>query len=157
MRRKDREIKNIEEIEEIIEKADVCRIALSDRDMPYIVTMNFGYRGGEKPALFLHCACEGKKIDIMKRNNRACFALDVDHKLVKTDSGCNFSMNYRSVVGTGRIFFIEKREEKIDALRILMKHYTGVDQHTFDEKKVDCTTVLRLEIDGMSGKKRLPV
>jgi nitroimidazol reductase NimA-like FMN-containing flavoprotein (pyridoxamine 5'-phosphate oxidase superfamily) len=80
----------------------------------------------------------------------------VDHELVKTDSGCNFSMHYRSVVGTGRIFFVEERDEKIKALRILMKHYTGVDQHSFDEKKVEGTTLLRLEIDGMSGKKRLP-
>ena len=30
-------------IEEIIQKADVCRIAIANDNIPYIVTMNFGY------------------------------------------------------------------------------------------------------------------
>jgi uncharacterized protein len=47
MRRKEREINDIALTEEIIAKADVCRIALSNEDVPYIVTMNFGYQGGK--------------------------------------------------------------------------------------------------------------
>ena len=42
MRRKDREIKDFNEIIEIIRKCDVCRIALHDGDFPYIVPLNFG-------------------------------------------------------------------------------------------------------------------
>ncbi len=43
MRRKDKEIKDIGEIEFIINKSKVCRIALSDNDSPYIVPVCFGY------------------------------------------------------------------------------------------------------------------
>ena len=43
MRRADREISGTEEVEEIIRKADVCRIAFANENIPYIVTMNFGY------------------------------------------------------------------------------------------------------------------
>ncbi len=43
MRKKDREIKEHKELEEILQKADVCRIAFAVDGMPYIVTMNYGY------------------------------------------------------------------------------------------------------------------
>ena len=37
MRREDREITDFNEIINIIKKCDVCRIALNDKDFPYIV------------------------------------------------------------------------------------------------------------------------
>ena len=153
MRRKEREITDSKEIDDIIERADVCRIALSDNNIPYIVTMNFGYRKGKNPALFLHSAAKGKKIEIIKQNNMACFQMSIDHKLVETHVKCNCGMQYKSVVGMGRIFFITKKEDKTDALNILMKHYHGHDRHQFKDAYVNETTVLRLDIDKISGKK----
>lgn len=40
MRRSDREIKNFDEIIEVIKKCDVCRLAVNDGECPYIVPMN---------------------------------------------------------------------------------------------------------------------
>jgi hypothetical protein len=54
MRRSDREIPGIQEIEEIIQKADVCRIALANDNIPYIVPMNFGYVNDPDRTLFFH-------------------------------------------------------------------------------------------------------
>ena len=42
MRRIEKEI--TKEVKEIIRKADVCRIAIANDNIPYIVTMNFGIR-----------------------------------------------------------------------------------------------------------------
>jgi len=44
MRRKEREITDLKEIEEIITNNIICRIAFSDGKMPYIVAMNYGYQ-----------------------------------------------------------------------------------------------------------------
>jgi nitroimidazol reductase NimA-like FMN-containing flavoprotein (pyridoxamine 5'-phosphate oxidase superfamily) len=153
MQRKEREITEFEEIEEIIEKADVCRIALSDNNIPYIVTMNYGYKKGNKPVLFLHSAKNGKKIDIIKRNNVVCFQMSVDHKLGKTQVRCNCGMNYKSLVGMGRISFVTDKEEKIEALNNIVNRYTLENKHIFEEKYVGITTVLRIDIDHISGKK----
>ena len=153
MRRKEREITDSKEIDDIIERADVCRIALSDNNIPYIVTMNFGYRQGKKLTLFLHCAAKGKKIDIIKSNNIACFQMTIDHKLIETHVRCNCGMHYKSVVGMGRIFFVTEPEDKIEAFNILMKHYHGHDRHQFKKAYVNEATVLRLDIDEISGKK----
>jgi len=42
MRRSDREVKDFEDIVAIMEKCDVCRIALNNNGYPYIVPLNFG-------------------------------------------------------------------------------------------------------------------
>ena len=61
MRRKERQINDIRDLELIISNTDVCRVAFADNNMPYIVTMNFGYSGGDNPGFYFHCAGEGKK------------------------------------------------------------------------------------------------
>lgn len=49
MRRKDREVKGFEDIIKIMEKCDVCRIALNNDGYPYILPLNFGLKvEGEK-------------------------------------------------------------------------------------------------------------
>ena len=70
MRRKDKEIKDKEVIESIIKRATVCRIALSENNVPYIVPLSFGYKDN---CLYFHSAPEGRKIDIIKQNNNVCF------------------------------------------------------------------------------------
>ena len=77
MRRKDREIDNTEEIESIIQDADVCRIAFSDENTSYIVALNFGYKKGNPSKLYFHSARTGRKIDLIKKNNFVCFQMDV--------------------------------------------------------------------------------
>ncbi len=88
MRRKDREITGIDEKLEIIAKCKVCRIGLSENNYPYIVPINYGYSFNDrKLALYFHCAPEGKKIDIIKKNNNACFEIDCDTKLIEGIKG----------------------------------------------------------------------
>lgn len=42
MRRSDREVKEFKDIIAIMEKCDVCRIALNNNGYPYILPLNFG-------------------------------------------------------------------------------------------------------------------
>ena len=54
MRRKDREVTNIIEILQIIEKAKVLHLALFDADYPYIVPLHYGYEYLRGYLDFLH-------------------------------------------------------------------------------------------------------
>lgn len=57
MRRTDREIKEFNEIIEVIKKCDVCRLALHDEEYPYIVPLNFGMQlENGKVVLYFHGA-----------------------------------------------------------------------------------------------------
>ncbi len=135
----------------ILQKADVCRIAMSNDNVPYIVTMNFGVKKGGR-SLYFHCADSGKKVDILKKNNLVCFQADIEHEFFLHQIPCGCSMKYRSVVGMGRIAFVTEAAEKIEGLTTIMEHYTHESSFTFKEGMVEKTTVLRLDIEQISGK-----
>ena len=152
MRRKEREIKDIKVIEEIISRCKVCRIALSDNDMPYIVPLNFGYQKGNPSCFYFHSAAEGKKIDIITRNNNVFFELDTDHKVTGGKEACDFSMLYSSVMGSGKIYLVNNEDERNSGLNCLMKQYTGRADYSFKPGTMKKTLILKLEIDDLTCK-----
>lgn len=152
MRRSEREVIDNIEIESIIKKADTCRIALIDGDLPYIVALNFGYKPGNSSVLYFHCANEGRKLDIIAKNNVVCFQMDVDHELVEAKKACGFTMKFKSIVGYGKIFKVESKDEKIEGLNYIMKQYSDREGFGYEDKMLDMTTILKLEIDSITCK-----
>jgi uncharacterized protein len=154
MRKKEREVSEINEIESIIYKCDVCRIAFADDNVPYIVTMNFGYLGGQEKKLYFHCASQGRKLEMAEKNNYVCFQMDNGHELYGGDKGCDWGMKYKSIVGYGHISRLTDRDEKVRALNLIMEHYSGRNDFVYDEKVLDATTVLELAVKEITGKKK---
>ncbi len=154
MRRSDREIKDFGEIVEVMEQCDVCRLALNDEEYPYIVPLNFGMTvENDVVTLYFHSALNGKKLDLIRRDNHACFEMDCDRILFTEDKIGNCTMSYKSVIGRGTIEFVPD-EEKFDALKILMAHYRKED-FPFNEKVVPKTAVFKLTVSEITGKKRM--
>lgn len=148
MRRKDKAIIDRGELEEIIDKAAVCRIAYVRGGVPYIVPVNFGY---EDNCLYFHSATEGHKIDSLKINNQVCFEMETDVELIEASVACQWTTKYRSVIGHGRVAFIKEIEAKRKALAIITRHYRcGQDYSAAGLEKV---IVVKLEIDTLTGKK----
>ncbi len=154
MRRKDREVKEIKDILKIIDKCRVCRIAMADKDKAYIVPLNFGYFYKDKTlTLFFHSAPAGRKIELLEENPEICFEMDFEKGLVKRDSACRYSYLYQSVIGEGKISFIEDRKEKLYAFKRILKHQTGANEDfIFDENIVDKTLVYKLIVTHISAK-----
>ncbi len=149
MRRKDKEITDRNEILEIIRRSDVCRLGMCDGDMPYIVPMSFGLDGDR---LYFHCATEGRKLDIIRRNPNVCAEFDIDMETVPGDKGCNFGTKYRSVIAFGMASIVENRDEVLRGLDALVLHYGG-ESGGYSEEMLSKTTVIRVGITGMTGKK----
>jgi uncharacterized protein len=154
MRRKDRQMQNISEIESVIIASDVCRVAFANENMPYIVTMNFGYKSGDASCFYFHCAPAGRKLEMMKKNNYVCFEMDTDHRLYPGKVACDWGMNFSSVIGYGRISIVDDEAERIEGLTCIMKQYGGNGPFSFDEKILTRTTILKLVIEEISGKKK---
>jgi nitroimidazol reductase NimA-like FMN-containing flavoprotein (pyridoxamine 5'-phosphate oxidase superfamily) len=155
MRKKEREITDRDELIAILEEADVCRIAIHDEPAPYIVTMNFGYETGGETALFFHCAVEGRKLDLLAGNDTVGFEMDVGHELVRGEKPCQWSMKYRSIVGTGRVAEILGEKAKKAALDRIMDHYGfGEREKTYDDAALQRTKILKLTVGEMTGKRR---
>lgn len=137
-----------EEIEEIIRRAQVCRLALCERDHPYVVPLCFGYEAG---SLYFHCAPRGRKLEILENNRNVCFEMDVDHELVPGEASCTWGFRYRSVVGFGKASCVRDPELKREALRIIMRHYSeGV--FNVQEDALARTVVIQVAVDDMTGK-----
>ena len=149
MRREDKEIKDNNEIESIMQRATVCRVAFSENDVPYIVPVNFGYKDD---CLYFHSAAEGKKIEIIRQNNNVCFELDIDHEVVRSGTPCKWGMKYRSVIGFGKAFLVRNVEEKRKALNTIVKHYSGKPSD-YPESAISNVAIIKVEIESMTGKK----
>jgi nitroimidazol reductase NimA-like FMN-containing flavoprotein (pyridoxamine 5'-phosphate oxidase superfamily) len=149
MRREEREIKDKTEIERIIQKALVCRVALSDGGSPYVVPVCFGFKDG---VIYFHSAQEGKKIEILRKNNKVCFEMDIDIKLIEGEKGCAWGIQYSSVIGYGTASFIEENEEKKKALHILLGHYSD-KTYEFPEPSLNEVAVIKIRVESMTGKK----
>ncbi len=148
MRRKEKEITDKKEIENILKKSQICHVAMVDKDKPYIVPMNFGY---ENKTLFFHSAIEGRKINVIKKNPNLCFEVEQVVQFKKAKLACDWSIEYKSVIGEGRAQLLYDPEEKREGLDIIMAQYSG---RTFEypSEMLEKTLVIKLVIDKMTGK-----
>jgi uncharacterized protein len=148
MRKKEKEIKDIAAIEDVLRRATVCRLGLCEDNQPYVVPVCYGYKDN---ALYIHCGPEGKKLDIIRKNNCVSFEVDIDNKLIATDRPCKWGFNYKSVIGFGKAVLVEDAEDKRKALDIIMQQFSA---NTFDypQEVVDKTIIIKVEIESMTGK-----
>ena len=151
MRRQEREIRDEKELHKILETGLVCRLGLYDGQYPYVVPMNYGYRGGR---IYFHCAGEGRKIDILKKYDRVCIEIDIDSRIVRGDSACRWATKYRSVIGFGTGRIVDDETEKKAALDVIMAHYGG-QEGPYDEKSLQRICVIEVVIESMTGKQSL--
>ena len=148
MRRKDKLIEDKKIIKKILTNSKICRIGLFDKNHPYIVPMNYGY---SNDSLYFHCAPDGKKIDLIKRNNKVCFEIEHSHEIVKKEVSCNWTTKYLSVIGYGAIEIIYDTDEKKNGLNIIMKHH-GKKENIYDDKLVNKVVILKLNISSLTAK-----
>ena len=151
MRRKQFEITDPAIIEEILSGSEVCRIAMIDNGRPYIVPMNYGYR---ENAIFFHSSPLGKKIEILKADNRVCFEIEFSSQIIRGEKPCDWGTKYRSVIGYGTIEFITDLSGKREGLDIIMSHYGKTGNNEYSEKEVENVLILKLHIEEITGKQR---
>jgi nitroimidazol reductase NimA-like FMN-containing flavoprotein (pyridoxamine 5'-phosphate oxidase superfamily) len=150
MRRKDKLIENRADIDAIIAGSDVCRLALSVNDEPYLVPLSFGYDGD---AIYVHTAKKGKKIDYFLANERVCFEFETNVRYVRdgTDA-CSSTFSFESVIGYGRISELADSDAKEYALRQITVHY-GEAPAEFPKDSVRKVRVWKVSIDSVDGKR----
>jgi nitroimidazol reductase NimA-like FMN-containing flavoprotein (pyridoxamine 5'-phosphate oxidase superfamily) len=150
MRRKDKELTDIRQAEDILNMGRLCHIAMANGDEPYLVTVNYGYKSG---CIYFHSAPEGRKIEMIRNNPNVCFMIYSDDLLVPGENPCkDWSMKYRSVIGYGKATILKNHVEKTEGLNILMEHYSKKGPFKFGAKNLEETTVVKIDIENISGK-----
>ena len=155
MRRKDREITDETAIRAILDKAQVLHLAMIDGDRPYVVPLHYGYTlENGVLTLYLHSAKEGRKLDVLQKNDRVAFVLETDVSPISGgDIPCKYGAAYASVMGEGRATILTDPVEKTDALTMLMKTQTGRNFY-ITEAMTDTVAVLRIDVEAFTAKAR---
>lgn len=154
MRKKEREVKDINEIVDIIKRCDVCRLGLNDGEYPYIIPLNFGLEfENEKITLYFHSALEGKKVDLIKNNKKASFEMDCNHELQYFEDKGYCTMAYESVMGGGKLKILDE-DQKLAALKSMMAQYHGDRNAYFNQAAISRTLVYSLEVEYISAKRK---
>jgi uncharacterized protein len=153
MRRRDREIKDPEEILAIMKRCDVCNIAINDNEFPYVIPLNFGVEyKDEKFIMYFHSANAGKKLDLLRENDKVAFSMSCAHNLVVGDLACECTMEFDSVCGTGTMEILGE-EDKLIALTSVMDQYQPGVEHRFDTRLFKVVSVLKLSVNEIYGKR----
>lgn len=149
MRRKDREITDRAEMDEILGRARMMHLALADNNVPFVVPVFFAYDG---KSVYFHSSKKGTKIEILKRNNLVCVEVSIDHDVIPDDKPCDFEARHRTVIGFGKATFVTDEAEKIRALDMLVARFTS-QKFEYPKHNLDRTEVVRIDFDSLKGKK----
>ena len=151
MRKFNQEIKDIAILEKVLSTSEICRLGFMDDNRPYILPFNYGYRDGY---IYIHCANEGKKIDLIKQNNHVCIEIEQSAKIEKYEKACKWTTRYRSLIGYGVVKIIADYEQKRKVLDIIMRHNGADSSHNlnYERNMIDSMAILKIEITEMTGK-----
>ena len=149
MRRLDRAVTEQSAIDDVMDRAQLCRIGLVDKDGPYVVPVCFGFQGR---SLFFHGASEGRKIDAIRLDPRVCFEATVDQELVVAENACGFTMRFCCVMGSGIAVMLADHGERRAGFDCIMRKYSKGSSFAYDAAILARTTVVRVDIKELSMK-----
>ena len=150
MRRK-RQALMPDEIDEVLNRGRSGVMALcADDDYPYSIPISYVYDGSK---LYFHCAKTGRKLDIIRRNNKASFCVIDQDKVIPEE----YTTYYKSAIVFGRISVIEDEKEKLKTIEKLAVKYAPNDNSDGRNRAIDrdweFLCMLQLDIEHKTWKK----
>ena len=104
---------------------------------------------GDESTFYFHCADEGEKIDCLLNNPIVSLSAVSKCTPAFENETLNFTEHYDSAFALGKVSFVQNREEKIKALRLLCERFLPKQMCHFDEaisRSLDRTTVIRISL-----------
>jgi uncharacterized protein len=149
------------EMEQILKRAEVGRLALYDGSTPYIIPLNFGYAGGQ---IGFHCDWAGKKLDLIAKNPRCCFEVDEFRGEVSYHYDALCHLDYDSVLAAGTAH-VEKNEEAVwQFFQLLHAKYKEIYRKPiseggkmFDRKRIGEACCVVIDVEELTGRRERTV
>ncbi len=153
MRRKDRELNDIEHIEAILRQCDIAHIAMMDEQgWPYCVPVNFGYTmENTELTLYFHGALQGKKADLLRTNPRVSVCIYRNFGIVASDTACGFGITFESVMAFGHACIVQSEQVRQQGLKAIMAKVSDVDL-PYDQQILSRTAVFAVKVEQFTAK-----
>jgi len=150
MRRKEKEITDRNELDQIIRDSLICHLSCCLDNQPYLVPLSFGYDGN---AVYFHTAREGKKIEYLSLNPRVCLAFESEIKLHSDpDLACGWTFHFKSALAYGTAEELTDPASRDNAIKQIMLQYLDGNWEISD-KELSRTKLWRVKLDEITGKK----
>ena len=150
MRRKDRE-RDRQFALDVIDRCEYGVAALAaEGDTPYYIPLSLVREGEE---LYFHCALEGTKLDILRKNPRVCISFVAENVAAMDE----FTTYFQSAVVVGTAYEITEDAKRIAALRLISEKLTTANMGDFDNaiaRSLGRTGVWGIHIDEIFGKEK---
>lgn len=95
-------------------------LGLSDENIPYVVPLNYVWFEGD---IYFHGASEGRKVDIIRVNPRACFTVSEDLGTMTNPVPAKTDTAYMSVMIFGKIEKVEDWEKATSVMQVMLDKY----------------------------------
>lgn len=131
---------------EVLSNAEELYLTINTDDFPYIIPLNFVHLGN---AIYIHCALEGTKLDLIAKDSRVGFCAAIDVQIIRE----KFTTYYKSVCGTGHASMVTDNKEKLLALDALGRRYNAMCPRPAPGSTLDRVAIVRIDIVQMTGKR----
>lgn len=154
MRKADREITDLKDIYDVLERCPVIRVGIKNEPYPYVVPLSFGCELQEgKISVYFHGAKEGLKHELLSKDPHVCVEADLFHGYVELGHG--ITTDYESVIGFGTAEIVEG-SDAVHGLQLLLDHCGSPDEDAEGCVRMGRTRVYRITLDEVYGKRRFP-
>lgn len=143
-------IKNRSEIDSLIKSCNICFLAMSAGNVPYILPMNFALEGN---VVIMHSAQSGRMWETISRNPKVCIGWNRGEELAWQNEsvGCSYRMQSRSALVEGTAEIVEDYGEKERCLQLLMAQYSNIE-FKFNAPAVNNVGIIKVHIEKITGK-----
>ena len=147
MRKKSREMEAAWALE-VMDKAPYITVSMSDADgKPYAVPLSLA-RTDEK-TFYFHCATEGTKLDVLRRNPQVCLSAVGKCKPTVGPKDGSFTLEFHSATAVGTVDIVEDENTRKEALRAICMRFLPHQMEGFEEavsRSLQKTSVVRITL-----------
>ncbi|MDO5759954.1 MAG: pyridoxamine 5'-phosphate oxidase family protein [Bacteroidota bacterium] len=137
---------------ELLRNSEYGVLSLVDEDKtPYGIPLNYVF--DEKNSIYIHCAPVGKKLNIIRENNKVSFCIVGKINLVPD----KFTTEYESIILEGTAHLNLSEQERKRALVLLVEKLSPQYKEIglkYIEKSFARTEIIRLDFAKYSGKSK---
>lgn len=133
---------------EVLDKAPYVTVSMADEEgMPYGLPLSL-VRTDER-TFYFHCALEGKKLDLLRKNPCVCLSAVTKCKPTVGPKDGSFTLEFKSAIAFGKAEIVTDDTEKIAALRAICERFLPHHMDAFDAsiaRSLDRTVIVRITL-----------
>ena len=142
---------------EVLDKAPYITVSFVRPDgTPYGVPLSLA-RTDEK-TFYFHCALEGEKLDCIATNPRVALSAVTRCTPTVGPKDGSFTLQYKSAMAVGKAEIVTGRDEKIEALGAICRHFLPKHMDAFEDaisRSLERTAVVKITLtEPPTGKRK---